>query len=129
MLAGSISTHILTRRMTFFWLFLFFSIVYFNSHPHEEDDDNLVYLYHLFHHFNSHPHEEDDFFFGGIFCYCNISTHILTRRMTMDKFMRLARSSISTHILTRRMTVSFSNFATSSYISTHILTRRMTMVQ
>ena len=39
-----ISTHILTRRMTCFLFFVFFvSIVYFNSHPHKEDDSFRCY--------------------------------------------------------------------------------------
>ena len=43
--------------------------------------------------FNSHPHEEDDGHAFGLPCMGNISTHILTRRMTMmngyvpDKYM------------------------------------------
>ena len=56
----SISTHILTKRMTNGDALIISTIVYFNSHPHEEDDVyrnpflcNKIY-------FNSHPHEEDD---------------------------------------------------------------------
>ena len=79
---------------------------------------------------------------------CNISTHILTRRMTLlIQFHRhlllhfnshpheeddnrtgdcYNLGSISTHILTRRMTKTFHIIAYDRYISTHILTRRMT---
>ena len=35
-------------------------IQYFNSHPHEEDDQALQCIYSFFLYFNSHPHEEDD---------------------------------------------------------------------
>ena len=78
--------------------------MYFNSHPHEEDDSIdayiptviyisthiltkrmtlplLICLFHLFH-FNSHPHEEDDGISQWKFNGINISTHILTKRMT-----------------------------------------------
>ena len=77
-----ISTHILTKRMTYFPLFCFalnpisthiltkrmtthdrLSVPHqshFNSHPHEEDDYLFAHLLVLHHHFNSHPHEEDD---------------------------------------------------------------------
>ena len=80
--APYISTHILTKRMTVISRLFAKSIIYFNSHPHEEDDSasdisphilvifqltssrrgwqphpesRMVNLY-----FNSHPHEEDD---------------------------------------------------------------------
>ena len=33
---------------------------YFNSHPHEEDDDICLVCLLLYLYFNSHPHEEDD---------------------------------------------------------------------
>ena len=33
---------------------------YFNSHPHEEDDDIYLVCLLLYLYFNSHPHEEDD---------------------------------------------------------------------
>ena len=33
---------------------------YFNSHPHEEDDQLRDYFSCSQTHFNSHPHEEDD---------------------------------------------------------------------
>ena len=46
----------------------------------------------------------------------------------LHNFSFFRNDNISTHILTRRMTVSFSSFSSFSSISTHILTRRMTMV-
>ena len=120
-----ISTHILTKRMTsmgykkkqvsIFQLTssrrgwrnstIFFPIDgNFNSHPHEEDDEQKVgrtvasgifqltssrrgwhqwgtrrskWVY-----FNSHPHEEDDYIDEDLRQELNISTHILTKRMT-----------------------------------------------
>ena len=76
---------------------------YFNSHPHEEDDavprmHSLVLLFQLtssrrgwrfssvckneFCNFNSHPHEEDDHAVLLKRIPNQISTHILTKRMT-----------------------------------------------
>ena len=60
-LTHSISTHILTKRMTYSWHLKSVLTRYFNSHPHEEDDD---------------PQNE----FRDI---VEISTHILTKRMTI----------------------------------------------
>ena len=34
---------------------------YFNSHPHEEDDQSVASTEYLHQYFNSHPHEEDDY--------------------------------------------------------------------
>ena len=99
---------------------------YFNSHPHEEDDNNQFSNFCCLRNFNSHPHEEDD----GAFLFAPsiyiISTHILTKRMTIlsnrmyhqtryfnshpheeddDASMpEQVQSDISTHILTKRMT-------------------------
>ncbi len=36
------------------------SMLYFNSHPHEEDDLSVLYVLLNYNNFNSHPHEEDD---------------------------------------------------------------------
>ena len=35
-------------------------IEYFNSHPHEEDDEPASFYQYSSYYFNSHPHEEDD---------------------------------------------------------------------
>ena len=100
-----ISTHILTKRMTsmsfgsrgflaYFnshpheeddWLRIMerWKKIHFNSHPHEEDDDTYLVCLLLYLYFNSHPHEEDD---GNSYRYHIhriISTHILTKRMTL----------------------------------------------
>ena len=56
--------------------------------------------------FNSHPHEEDD------------GTCQITKKRTIN---------ISTHILTKRMTVTLAACSFKTVISTHILTKRMTI--
>ena len=77
---------------------------YFNSHPHEEDDPTAFkaldtisifqltssrrgwrkrsFLSESSSNFNSHPHEEDDEESNKHSNACDISTHILTKRMT-----------------------------------------------
>ena len=167
---NKISTHILTKRMTKSvnsgCAFITFQLTssrrgwlqqyqfrvhlwYFNSHPHEEDDDTVNVNSLLHQYFNSHPHEEDDllhiFLLPGL---CNISTHILTKRMTADGassswpfhhfnshpheeddwklVLSIHICSISTHILTKRMTAAIPVFVCLFAISTHILTKRMT---
>ena len=72
------------RGWQFFFWYVFYLLCHFNSHPHEEDDTQLDELGRETEHFNSHPHEEDDFenvveTFTSI-----ISTHILTKRMTLE---------------------------------------------
>mgnify|MGYP006912492604 CR=1 FL=1 len=57
----------------------------FNSHPHEEDDDTEYVIAAPEAYFNSHPHEEDDHFRYRTDSICDISTHILTKRMTADR--------------------------------------------
>ena len=85
-------------------------MVYFNSHPHEEDDHNQQRFLisqnistHILtrrmtksivrkrvdrYHFNSHPHEEDDIMLEIVDDTHIISTHILTRRMTEHGLIR-----------------------------------------
>ena len=77
--------------------------------------------------FNSHPHKEDDFDFCRSIWPIYISTHILTRRMTIVYHNRTCSFDISTHILTRRMTNQRNDCNAERCISTHILTRRMTV--
>ena len=55
-----ISTHILTKRMTLCSRLMVYILLYFNSHPHEEDDYYIAFCIFRICHFNSHPHEEDD---------------------------------------------------------------------
>ena len=100
-----ISTHILTKRMT--------SIPEIPTNPPC--------------HFNSHPHEEDD-------CIIPVNTSsskafqlTSSRRgwLTLCGWL-LYTQHISTHILTKRMTVTLNSVTVWEYISTHILTKRMT---
>ena len=56
---------------------------HFNSHPHEEDDDRGRKGKIHRGYFNSHPHEEDDEENCGLMQETFISTHILTKRMTV----------------------------------------------
>ena len=77
---------------------------FFNSHPHKEDDLDFFLLpsYQVL--FNSHPHKEDDpAQYHHRICFC-FSTHIPTRRMTFFQFRIRSLNRFSTHILTRRMT-------------------------
>ena len=107
---NNISTHILTKRMTkisvkFESIKLAFqltssrrgwprnvrhaqTIFYFNSHPHEEDDDFHSNDELFTGYFNSHPHEEDDrLVLATVIIRKNISTHILTKRMTFQPWV------------------------------------------
>ncbi len=99
--------------------------------------------------FNSHPHKEDDGRHEPVHTWWLLSTHILTRRMTLALRIHSLSYSLSTHILTRRMTTSnatiycivgtFNSHPHKEddqkgrwqqggiYLSTHILTRRMTL--
>ena len=118
------------------------SRIYFNSHPHEEDDSIdayiptviyisthiltkrmtlplLICLFHLFH-FNSHPHEEDDGISQWKFNGINISTHILTKRMTLVSVLKVHTVyDISTHILTKRMTIIANKKEYQGYFNSH----------
>ena len=123
----SISTHILTKRMTLSSISSYLQKLYFNSHPHEEDDCIYCVWY----------------------CLIYISTHILTKRMTRYGVSDTKSNSISTHILTKRTTETLPKISTGQSkfnshpheeddaqpfvikderltISTHILTKRMT---
>ena len=123
---GCISTHSLTRRLTFSNGIRPRMIRYFNSQPHKEADaDELGF-------------EENTV----------ISTHSLTRRLTLSAVQHSDRRDISTHSLTRRLTkphwisrLMHFHFnsqphkeadkkagmtISSGLISTHSLTRRLT---
>ena len=100
--------------------------------------------------FNSHPHEEDDTSYNSSNDFKYISTHILTKRMTVllislyvGSTFQLTSSRrgwrirfcyesasriISTHILTKRMTLRMAKASIHVTISTHILTKRMTIL-
>ena len=103
--------------------------MYFNSHPHKEDDLSLSSNGRFRNcHFNSHPRKEDDggtLRIGGV---SDISTHILARRMTIVPVKIGGFEIISTHILARRMTRRNRSDESGTNISTHILARRMTAI-
>ena len=99
-----ISTHILMKRMTNWATGISCRNCYFNSHPHEEDDFKQVIQSILLFYFNSHPHEEDDAISTSFFAHSNISTHILMKRMTDERYTNTTSLIISTHILMKRMT-------------------------
>ena len=88
------------------------SLSYFNSHPHEEDDNGDALIISTIVYFNSHPHEEDDV--GRTISLCTYS-HFNSHPHEEDDPIALKDagiSFISTHILTKRMTSSNSNCTT-----------------
>ena len=122
----TISTHILTRRMTRVQKNRKLVRRYFNSHPHEEDDNvqsclvidqNIsthiltrrmtmqeVITWLIQQYFNSHPHEEDDRKVGHIKQRTkHFNSHPHEEDDSSESLQKVWRS-ISTHILTRRMT-------------------------
>ena len=144
-----ISTHILTKRMTILYIWSDMNKIFqltssrrgwlLSNHPHR-----------FLEYFNSHPHEEDDSIRRLFGLYTNISTHILTKRMTFWGTHDICRYHISTHILTKRMTDLYDHLhhllefqltssrrgwpkqilldGSAELISTHILTKRMTVI-
>ena len=144
---GNISTHILTRRMTFpsipaIALRVISTHILTRRMTQVNGISGIIFIFQLtssrggwlvwyseeiwYCHFNSHPHEEDDNAKMDYYTIRNISTHILTRRMTKCNKSIILNRNISTHILTRRMTGSVGGKKDVNNISTHILTRRMT---
>ena len=99
------STHILTRRMTRMQNPHTEIQLFFNSHPHKEDDVPVPSPYIQYYIFNSHPHKEDDLYLSEHSARILFSTHILTRRMTVKLCDKNNIITFSTHILTRRMTM------------------------
>ena len=80
--------------------------------------------------FNSPPHKKHHIATTMInTVFFKISTHILTKRMTIIHSFAAPAIYISTHILTKRMTDGFPTFCILCVISTHILTKRMTTLQ
>ena len=142
-----ISTHILTKRMTMIrllhaWRIVFQltssrrgwrdrhdlppTLVYFNSHPHEEDDyafdvtSELEREFQLtssrrgwqrirtasiaIEYFNSHPHEEDDIYAtDNVIDNIHFNSHPHEEDDSTSSLL-FSKKSISTHILTKRMT-------------------------
>ena len=56
----AISTHSLTKRLTFSRHAMWLELEYFNSQPHEEADAGTLSISPFSYHFNSQPHEEAD---------------------------------------------------------------------
>ena len=144
-----ISTHSLTRRLTKFRSDLTQQSEYFNSQPHKEADAVTTAALQNWRYFNSQPHKEaDGLTIENRITFKDISTHSLTRRLTIRKGLRRKRirdfnsqphkeadrfkdtyrqsRRISTHSLTRRLTKRFNQHMDGIYISTHSLTRRLT---
>ena len=80
--AVAISTHSLTRRLTWTVKNSLPSLQNFNSQPHKEADASGGERQRTGTYFNSQPHKEADVWnmYNGI--YEDISTHSLTRRLT-----------------------------------------------
>ena len=82
-----------------------FHDTHFNSQPHEEADKAQAGGGRHGGYFNSQPHEEAD---NKHICKegtpNGISTHSLTRRLTIDSLKQELNEIISTHSLTRRLT-------------------------
>ena len=80
------------------------NIFHFNSQPHKEADYHIRTEHIQLTYFNSQPHKEAD---GNKYWYSltlNISTHSLTRRLTLADQIFGDFYVISTHSLTRRLT-------------------------
>ena len=98
-----ISTHILTKRMTQHTTLIYTPVVF------QLTSSRRGWHWTFFNvtgisYFNSHPHEEDDVPTFWDVLPLDISTHILTKRMTPLIYPNLRYRHISTHILTKRMT-------------------------
>ena len=146
----NISTHILTKRMTVphcsvRWFGTTFQLTSSRRGWPGRRPDRRSDRY-----FNSHPHEEDDTDRSDMSWIRQISTHILTKRMTHPSSIQqvpyihfnsppheeddakqhcwTVECNISTHILTKRMTNCGKCTASVHGISTHILTKRMTYI-
>ena len=99
-----ISTHILTKRMTTSKLTPTISGAFQLTSSRRGWPYTSIFNILIKYYFNSHPHEEDDFLGKTNKGNTNISTHILTKRMTESNYYVFKYWSISTHILTKRMT-------------------------
>ena len=144
-----ISTHSLTKRLTYHLILRHEQITYFNSQPHEEADRITCDPEIIFFHFNSQPHEEADYFRRRTCINFNLFQLTASRRGwrncarsvapvvyfnsqpheeaddALDSFMA-RMMDISTHSLTKRLTRLRSNYNQTTDISTHSLTKRLT---
>ena len=98
-----ISTHSLTRRLTPVLGFCTL-LHHFNSQPHKEADPSTELTHQEREDFNSQPHKEADRSLLNVVVSLEISTHSLTRRLTILKARGFKGKNISTHSLTRRLT-------------------------
>ena len=80
-------------------------MLYFNSQPHKEADNVLKWIEQTFQHFNSQPHKEAD----GVPTFAlsvqenfNSQPH---KEADLYRLNRVGITEISTHSLTRRLTV------------------------
>ena len=80
--AVAISTHSLTRRLTWTVKNSLPSLQNFNSQPHKEADGGRSIRNRDVRYFNSQPHKEADERQGVLWLQLLISTHSLTRRLT-----------------------------------------------
>ena len=80
---SAISTHSLTRRLTVYQRTSVRTVLYFNSQPHKEADRGTLGSTGSMGHFNSQPHKEADLINGKGLNVTDISTHSLTRRLTV----------------------------------------------
>ena len=102
--AANISTHSLTRRLTFYNIDTD-TAFYISTHsltrrltiPSPWSSPGIQY-------FNSQPHKEADICCYSLSSYICISTHSLTRRLTCCHLYLFLLIFISTHSLTRRLT-------------------------
>ena len=77
----------------------------FNSQPHKEADKERHIYKNQKLNFNSQPHKEADKGLEGLGSLGVISTHSLTRRLTIINRRNRTCFIISTHSLTRRLTM------------------------
>ena len=107
-------------------LYASWSIYHFNSQPHEEADSFFWWSNWYDWHFNSQPHEEADLGFVSSVVLRDISTHSLTKRLTVQNDVFAVSWDISTHSLTKRLTNKKEELDKDIEISTHSLTKRLT---
>ena len=100
-----ISTHSLTKRLTKGAIKSINYQSYFNSQPHEEADIRIMFPTEPMYHFNSQPHEEADVAIMYDKHRPDISTHSLTKRLTVQSIDICGPDVISTHSLTKRLTL------------------------
>ena len=102
---GAISTHSLTRRLTLMHHLNWIQSFYFNSQPHKEADSLPGYNHIGTPYFNSQPHKEADVTkskFYPVIAYFNSQPH---KEADWTWLQNTIEKIISTHSLTRRLTL------------------------